>query len=201
MSGKGYFCCLASWSLPWICRFRYGSIPFVLATVVDLLALRLIPTRKRALRFACIPALFTVQTIIIVALIGSPFRPVFKSKRFVSRVLAATSCLLLVGLGCVRAMIGILALPAVLKKAPEEAEPSLPDLQIGRRRLLPAVSGHNTSQQWFERPSRQFCVSRHFSSEQARIKHFSPPGKGRLQRPSKSPWILADMAGCWWTCY
>jgi hypothetical protein len=42
-------------------------------------------------------------------------------------------------------MIGILALPAVLKKAPEEAEPSQPDLQIGRGPLLPGVSGHNKS--------------------------------------------------------
>ena len=53
------------------------SLVFVLATVVYLLALRLIPTRKRALRFVCMSALFTVQTILIVALIGSPFSPEF----------------------------------------------------------------------------------------------------------------------------
>jgi len=56
------------------------SLVFVLATVVYLLALRLIPTRKRALRFVCMSALFTVQTILIVALIGSPFSPAFKVK-------------------------------------------------------------------------------------------------------------------------
>jgi small-conductance mechanosensitive channel len=95
------------------------SLVFVLATVVDLLALRLIPTRKRALRFACISALFTVQTIIIVALIGSPFRPVFKVKdlprEFWLQLLACSWWAL-----AARAMIGILALPAVLKKAPQE---------------------------------------------------------------------------------
>jgi hypothetical protein len=75
-------------------------------------------------------------------------------------------------------------------------------LPFGRR---PAIAGcqpsQQTSQQWPGRLSRQFCVSRHFSSKQVRIKHFPPPVKGRLQRPSKSPWILADMLGCWWTCY
>ena len=51
------------------------SLVFVLATIGDLLAFRFIPIRKRAVRFVCIAALFTIQTILIVALIGSPFRP------------------------------------------------------------------------------------------------------------------------------
>jgi small-conductance mechanosensitive channel/CRP-like cAMP-binding protein len=95
------------------------SLVFVLATVVDLLALRLIPTRKRALRFVCISALFIVQTILIVALIGSPFRPVFKVKdlprEFWLQVLACSWWAL-----AARALIGILALPAVLEKTPKE---------------------------------------------------------------------------------
>jgi len=95
------------------------SLVFVLATVVDLLALRFIPTRKRALRFVCISALFIVQTILIVALIGSPFRPVFKVKdlprEFWLQVLACSWWAL-----AARALIGILALPAVLEKTPKE---------------------------------------------------------------------------------
>jgi hypothetical protein len=95
------------------------SLVFVLATVVDLLALRLIPTRKRALRFVCMSALFTVQTILIVALIGSPFSPVFKVKdlprEFWLQLLACSWWAL-----AARQMIGILALPAVLKKTPKE---------------------------------------------------------------------------------
>jgi len=57
------------------------SLVFVLAIIFYLLALRLIPTRKRALRLVCMSALFTVQTILIVALIGSPFSPEFKVKK------------------------------------------------------------------------------------------------------------------------
>jgi small-conductance mechanosensitive channel/CRP-like cAMP-binding protein len=95
------------------------SLVFVLATVVYLLTLRLIPTRKRALRFVCMSALFTVQTILIVALIGSPFSSVFKvkdlSREFWLQLLACFWWAL-----AAHEMIGILALPAVLKKAPKE---------------------------------------------------------------------------------
>ena len=95
------------------------SIVFVLATVVDLLALRLIPTRKRALRFVCISALFIVQTILIVGLIGSPFRPVFRVKdlprEFWLQLLACSWWAL-----AAREMIGIIALAAVLEKTSKE---------------------------------------------------------------------------------
>jgi hypothetical protein len=52
------------------------SFVFGLAIVAYLLALKLIPSRRRVVRFLCISVLFIVQTILIVALIGSPFRPV-----------------------------------------------------------------------------------------------------------------------------
>jgi small-conductance mechanosensitive channel len=95
------------------------SLVFVLAIVGDLLALRFIPTRKRAIRFVCIAVLFTVQTIIIVALIGSPFSPVFKVKdlpyEFWLQLLACAWWAL-----AARAVIGILALPAVLRNEPRE---------------------------------------------------------------------------------
>jgi hypothetical protein len=56
------------------------SFVFVLAIVAYLLALRLIPPRRRVVRFLCVSVLFILQTILIVALIGSPFRPVFRPK-------------------------------------------------------------------------------------------------------------------------
>ena len=95
------------------------SLVFVLATVAYLLALRLIPTRKRALRFVCMSALFIVQTILVVALIGSPFSPVFKTndlpRQFWLQLLACSWWAL-----AAREMIGILALPAVLRKTAKE---------------------------------------------------------------------------------
>src|SRR3984957_9611264 len=95
------------------------SLVFFLATIGALLALRFIPIRKRAVRFVCIAALFTIQTILIVALIGSPFRPLFKVKdlprEFWLQLLACCWWAL-----AARATIGILALPAVLQKEPKE---------------------------------------------------------------------------------
>jgi hypothetical protein len=74
-------------------------------------------------------------------------------------------------------------------------------LPFGRRRLLPGCQRlQQTSQQWSETQPAIIRKSA-FSSKQASIKHFSPPGKGRLQCPSKSPWIRAEMPGCWCTCY
>jgi small-conductance mechanosensitive channel len=95
------------------------SLVFVLTIVGDLLALRLIPTRKRAVRFVCRSVFFTVQTILIVALIGSPFHPVFRVKdlphEFWLQVLACSWWAL-----AARGLIGILALTAVLEKTPKE---------------------------------------------------------------------------------
>src|ERR1700693_2723213 len=73
---------------------------------------------------------------------------------------------------------------------------------FARRRLSSGVSGHNKpASNGPSHPAGNSAQVGILPPKQARIKHFSPPGKGRLQRPSKSPWILADMLGCWWTCY
>jgi small-conductance mechanosensitive channel/CRP-like cAMP-binding protein len=108
-----------SLDLPFLPTDLSLSLVFVLTTLGDLLALRLIPTRKRALRFVCRSAFFTVQTVLIVALIGSPFRPVFKVKdlphEFWLQVLACSWWAL-----AARGLIGMLALTAVLEKAPKE---------------------------------------------------------------------------------
>ena len=95
------------------------SLVFVLAIVAYLLGLKLIPRRKRVARFVCMSVLFIVQTILIVALIGSPFRPVFRPKdlprEFWLQLLACCWWAL-----AARELIGILAFPAALRKTVRE---------------------------------------------------------------------------------
>ena len=54
------------------------SLVFFVAVVVDLVILRFIPARRRVARFACMSIFFAIQTALILALIGSPLRPVFR---------------------------------------------------------------------------------------------------------------------------
>jgi small-conductance mechanosensitive channel len=61
----------------------------------------------------CISVLFFIQTILIVALIGSPFRPVFRPKEL--QLLARGWWAL-----AARQLIGLLALPAALRKTAKE---------------------------------------------------------------------------------
>ncbi|MBV8274470.1 MAG: mechanosensitive ion channel [Verrucomicrobia bacterium] len=56
------------------------SIIFVAAVVVEVLALKLIPHAKRVTRFVVMSVFFSVDTLLIVALIGSPLSPVFRPK-------------------------------------------------------------------------------------------------------------------------
>ena len=56
------------------------SLVLVLAIVAELLILKIIPPRRRLARFVCRSVFFVLQTVLIVALIGSPFRPTFRPK-------------------------------------------------------------------------------------------------------------------------
>jgi small-conductance mechanosensitive channel len=56
------------------------SLVFCLALVTDGVVSRFIPVRRRVARFVCMSILFAVQTALIVALIGSPLHPVYKSQ-------------------------------------------------------------------------------------------------------------------------
>ena len=91
------------------------SLFLALAIVVDLLFLRFIPPRRAVVRFVCTSVLFIVQTILIVALIGSPLHPVFRPKElpreFWLQILACFWWAL-----AARELIGFLALPAALRK-------------------------------------------------------------------------------------
>ena len=91
------------------------SVFLALAIGADLLLLRLIPARRGVVRFVCMSVLFIVQTILIVALIGSPLRPVFRPKdlprEFWLQILACFWWAF-----AARELIGFLALPAALRK-------------------------------------------------------------------------------------
>jgi small-conductance mechanosensitive channel len=54
------------------------SLIFVGAVIVEVLALKLIPHGKRVTRFVVMSLFFTVDTLLIVGLIGTPLAPVFR---------------------------------------------------------------------------------------------------------------------------
>ena len=54
------------------------SLIFVGAVIIEVLALKLIPHGKRVTRFVVMSLFFTVDTLLIVALIGTPLSPVFR---------------------------------------------------------------------------------------------------------------------------
>ena len=95
------------------------SLVFVLALVAYVLVLKLVPSRQRLVRILCTSALFIVQTILILLLLGSPFRPAFGPKdlprAFWLQILACFWWAL-----AARELIDLLALPAVLRKTVQE---------------------------------------------------------------------------------
>jgi len=54
------------------------SLVFCAAIVADLTVLRFIPARRRVARFVCTSLFFALETVLIVALVGSPLRPVYR---------------------------------------------------------------------------------------------------------------------------
>jgi small-conductance mechanosensitive channel len=95
------------------------SLVFVLIIVADLLILKIIPTRRRGARLACMSAFFALQTFLIVALIGSPLRPTFRPKDLPHEFwLQFLTCLWWIL--AAREFVAVLALPAVLRKTTVE---------------------------------------------------------------------------------
>ena len=91
------------------------SLVFVLTVVADLLILKIIPPRRRVARFVCRSVFFALQTVLIVALIGSPLRPTFKPKDLPREFwLQIVTCLWWVL--AARELVAVLALPAALRK-------------------------------------------------------------------------------------
>ena len=91
------------------------SLVSVLTIVADLLILKIIPARRRVARFVCMSVFFALQTVLIVALIGSPLRPTFRPKDLPREFwLQILTCLWWVL--AARELVAVLALPAVLRK-------------------------------------------------------------------------------------
>jgi small-conductance mechanosensitive channel len=91
------------------------SLFLALAIVVDLLFLKFIPARRQVARFICMSVMFIVQTILIVALIGSPLHPAFRPKELPREFWLQILACFWWGFAA-RELIGFLALPAALRK-------------------------------------------------------------------------------------
>ena len=91
------------------------SLVLVLTIVADLLVLKIIPARRRVARFVCMSVFFALQTVLIVALIGSPLRPTFRPKDLPREFwLQILTCVWWIF--AARELVAVLALPAALRK-------------------------------------------------------------------------------------
>jgi small-conductance mechanosensitive channel len=91
------------------------SLVFVLTIIADLLILKIIPGRRRVAHFVCMSVFFALQTVLIVALVGSPLRPTFRPKDLPREFwLQILTCLWWVL--AARELVAVLAFPALLRK-------------------------------------------------------------------------------------
>jgi len=91
------------------------SLVLVLTIVADLLVLKIIPARRRVARFVCMSVFFALQTVLIVALVGSPLRPTFRPKDLPREFwLQILTCVWWIF--AARELVAVLALPAALRK-------------------------------------------------------------------------------------
>ena len=97
------------------------SLVFCLTVVADLVVVRLIPRRRRVAHFICISLFFALETVLIVSLIGSPLRPVYRlkdlSREFWLQFL--TCCWW--GLAA-RQLVNFVALPTAIRKTAIESK-------------------------------------------------------------------------------
>jgi small-conductance mechanosensitive channel len=94
---------------------------FCMVVVADLVVLRFVPRRRRAARFVCMTFFFALATVLIVALVGSPLRPVYRlkdlSREFWLQIL---SCLWWVL--AARELVGFVAFPTAIRKTAIESK-------------------------------------------------------------------------------
>jgi small-conductance mechanosensitive channel len=95
------------------------SLVFCLTIVADLVVLRLIPSRRRVARFVCRSVFFAVETALIVALVGSPLRPVYKPRDLPREFWVQILVCCWWGLAA-RELISFLALPTAIRKTATE---------------------------------------------------------------------------------
>jgi small-conductance mechanosensitive channel len=91
------------------------SLAFCAAVVADLVILRFIPVRRRVARFVCRSIFFAVQTALLVALVGSPLRPVYRPRDLPREFWFQILVCCWWGLAA-RELISFLALPTAIRK-------------------------------------------------------------------------------------
>ena len=91
------------------------SLVFCLAMAADAVISRFIPIRRRVSRFVCMSIFFALQTILIVALIGSPLHPLYRPKDLPREFWLQILTCFWWGLAA-RALISLLALPAAIRR-------------------------------------------------------------------------------------
>src|SRR5207249_10235288 len=92
-----------------------ASLIFCFAMVADAGIWRFIPVRRRIARLVCMSIFFAVQTVLIVGLIGSPLRPVFRPQDLPREFWLQVLTCFWWGLAA-RALISLLALPTAIRR-------------------------------------------------------------------------------------
>jgi small-conductance mechanosensitive channel len=95
------------------------SLFFCLAIIADLVVLRFIPVRRRIARVAVRSIFFAVQTGLIVELVGSPLRPVYRPRELPYEFWLQILICFWWGLAA-RELISLLALPTAIRKTAVE---------------------------------------------------------------------------------
>src|SRR6202043_2172157 len=91
------------------------SVVFCLLIVADLVVLRCIPAHRRVARFACASIFFGMQTVLIVGLVGSPLRPVYRPRDLPREFWLQILVCCWWGLAA-RELISLVALPTAIRK-------------------------------------------------------------------------------------
>jgi small-conductance mechanosensitive channel len=91
------------------------SLVFCLVAVAEFVVLRYIPPYRRVARFVCASIFFAVQTVLIVALVGSPLRPVYRARDLPREFWLQILVCCWWGLAA-RILISLLALPTAIRK-------------------------------------------------------------------------------------
>ena len=91
------------------------SLVFCLVVAAEFIVLRYIPTHRRVARFVCASIFFALQTVLIVALVGSPLRPVYRPRDLPREFWLQILVCCWWGLAA-RELVNLVALPTAIRK-------------------------------------------------------------------------------------
>jgi small-conductance mechanosensitive channel len=94
---------------------------FCAVVVADLFIVRLVPSRRRFARFVCMLLFFGVETALIVALVGSPSRPVYRPQDLPREFWLQILICCWWGQAA-RALVNLVAVPAAIRKTAIESK-------------------------------------------------------------------------------